>query len=311
MFITISCRDPASCGREKLSRRELKKWGVPALEDGSGLRASRVRAETGARVACASAVWDWDALVGVVYCISLRENDDRFDEVCRMMHRVGLCGFVTFYRPLRDRSPHLKKPGERGCWESHRACFADATARGVSRALILEDDARERRWLTPNAVRRLVRAVTSEERSADTPLPRDWNILNLTFTSIWGGHPITPKWRFWRIYQDCTAAYLITGETMRRMCAQPFDELETPLGIDTYFRKNYKTFTVFPPLFISGGVVSTIQSHGLHALQQRWFVAISWLYFLIVPFLIVLTLLSGCALGVYFGVKKHRGARVR
>ena len=49
-------------------------------------------------------------------------------------------------------------------------------------------------------------------------------------------------------------------------------------------------------------------------LNRRWVViAIPdlWLgIFFLLPFLIVLTLLSGCALGVYFGVKKHRGARV-
>jgi hypothetical protein len=48
-----------------------------------------------------------------------------------------------------------------------------------------------------------------------------------------------------------------------------------------------------------------VQSHNLHALQKNWFIAISWLYFAIVPILIVLIMLGGGVSGIYFGVKKN------
>jgi glycosyl transferase family 25 len=292
MFVPLTCHDPTSCGKTKKKKsKTLRTDAVPDTNDAD--------------------FWDWSGLAEAVYCISLIEDNVRADAVRQQFHRVGLCSHVTFYRSTRDKSPHLKKPSERGCWESHRACCIDATARGASRALIFEDDIAPRHWLTPNAVRKLVRVVTATKTSISTPLPRDWNILNLTFTTIHGGYPVTPKWNIWRIKQDCTAAYVITADTMRLMCEEPFDRQPTPLGIDTFYRKKYRTFTVFPPLFVSGGFVTTVQSHNVHALQRNGFIAISWLYFVIVPILIVLIVLGGGVAGIYFGAKKTQpGSRV-
>ncbi len=87
-------------------------------------------------------------------------------------HRVGLCRRVVFYRPEK----HPVK-GTIGSWESHRAVAALARERGAGTALILEDDVRFVRGLSPRRVRAIGRALRN--------LPSDWAIFYLGHWPLW------------------------------------------------------------------------------------------------------------------------------
>src|SRR5690606_24308969 len=49
-----------------------------------------------------------------MFCISLKDRDDRAQLTMGEFHRVGLCRFVSMYRPTRG------KTFLQGCWDSHR-----------------------------------------------------------------------------------------------------------------------------------------------------------------------------------------------
>jgi len=70
-----------------------------------------------------------------VYCLSLREQPHRTAAITDLLHRLGLCGNVTFMRP--SRAKHVA----RGIWKNHQAMARHAIYRGCRKALMLEDDA--------------------------------------------------------------------------------------------------------------------------------------------------------------------------
>ena len=82
----------------------------------------------------------WDSLVDAVYCICIDSRDDRMSNSAVQFHEAGLCNKVLYYRPELDTSTHTKRPGTRGCWESHRAVYQHAKDNKHKRILVLEDD---------------------------------------------------------------------------------------------------------------------------------------------------------------------------
>jgi hypothetical protein len=97
--------------------------------------------------------------VDAIYCISLQEQPHRTRQAIAHFHQIGLCRYVTFYRPMRGKN------GERAIWASHRALACDAVAKSSRYALMLEDDVFFRQpWdkLAP----RIERAIAA--------LPSDW-----------------------------------------------------------------------------------------------------------------------------------------
>jgi hypothetical protein len=54
-------------------------------------------------------------------------------------HRVGLCPYVQYYRPVRATPGIWKKTGSFGCYESHRF-VAQNVGQYVNRHLVFEDD---------------------------------------------------------------------------------------------------------------------------------------------------------------------------
>lgn len=75
---------------------------------------------------------DWSYFPEVV-CISLRERDDRYREVCEELRRVGLSR-VNFLRT--ERQPDRDK----AIVDAHMACLRRAVELGVPHLLVFEDD---------------------------------------------------------------------------------------------------------------------------------------------------------------------------
>lgn len=135
--------------------------------------------------------FDWSFLDGA-YCISLQSRDDRAESAQRECHRVGLCRLVQFYRPQK----HPTQP-KLGIWDSHRAVGLEALARGQNMVLILEDDVRFGRHVTPRTVRAVHRAL---ER-----LPADWMIF---FLGHWPIRAWFVRRNVLRTVSGCAHAYI-------------------------------------------------------------------------------------------------------
>jgi hypothetical protein len=104
-----------------------------------------------------------------VYCISLQEQALRTQQAIAHFHRIGLCQYVTLYRPTRGKNR------ERSIWETHQALARHALANGRRHVLMLEDDVDFRQpWskLAP----RIERAIAK--------LPADWWSLYLGHVPI-------------------------------------------------------------------------------------------------------------------------------
>lgn len=71
-----------------------------------------------------------------IYCICLASRQDRYDNVCKQLEKIGLTAAdITFYRPEKD-----SRGGIYGCWESHRTINKWGFDSGAPYWLCLEDD---------------------------------------------------------------------------------------------------------------------------------------------------------------------------
>ena len=78
----------------------------------------------------------WDFLNNFsidVWCICLKERDDRFEYVKKEFKKVDLINLVKFHRPNRNSN------GARGCLSSHKFC-AETSLKTNRHSLVFEDD---------------------------------------------------------------------------------------------------------------------------------------------------------------------------
>lgn len=134
---------------------------------------------------------DWSFL-GAIYCISLKNRDDRAVAVATEFHRLGLCQKVIFYRP--DKHPGK---GIIGSWESHRAVGMHALQKGCKNTLIMEDDVVFVHRLTPPRVRAISHALDN--------LPKGWMIF---FLGHWPIHAYFIRHNVLRTHSVCAHAYI-------------------------------------------------------------------------------------------------------
>jgi glycosyl transferase, family 25 len=196
--------------------------------------------------------FDW-SFVDAVYCISLRERDDRAAAAAAQFHRVGLCRRVLFYRPLR----HPRNSTE-GIWESHREVARHALAAGYRTVLIFEDDAIFRPVLTPRKLDRVRRAFRS--------LPADWTIFYL------GHWPLRVRFvspNVLRTCSACTHAYVASRALLEWLAATPyagesFSSATIGKGIDAAYARLKGVYAIFPMVAIQSTSPSDHISRGKH-----------------------------------------------
>jgi glycosyl transferase, family 25 len=152
-----------------------------------------------------SGVWGF---VDGVYCISLREREDRAQQVVAELHRVGLCGRTLLFRPNKD----VLMP-RRGIWESHRAVAEHALKRGLKRVLVVEDDVLFSRRMGLRTIQRIGVALGS--------LPADWMGLYLGHWPLWA-YPVGR--RLLRSSSLCTHAYVASERLLAWLCASPYSQ---------------------------------------------------------------------------------------
>lgn len=174
--------------------------------------------------------------IDAVYCISLLSRPDRAASASDFLHSLGLCRIAIFYRPQK----HPTAP-KIGIWNSHRAVAVDALERGHKNVLIIEDDVRLVRRVTPATVRAVLRTMAD--------LPADWMIF---FLGHWpvrarplGGHLL-------RTISGCAHAYVASPRLLAWLAAHPYGTAPTmPLvggGIDAAYAALPGSYAYFPML---------------------------------------------------------------
>lgn len=162
--------------------------------------------------------------VDAVFCISLREREDRRRQLLTELEPLGLN--IEFYLADRDGG----NP-ERGCYTSHQACAAMALERGCRRVLMLEDDAR-----LEQCDARQVEAINGF---------LGWRNPELFYL----GGIVGRMWRIpWPSVVRCrlaaTHAYILSGGGCRKLCAIDYQDMP----IDSMYAKRFKAYGAYPLL---------------------------------------------------------------
>ena len=162
--------------------------------------------------------------VDAVFCISLREREERRRAVLEQLQPLGLD--IEFYLADRDR----ENP-ERGCYTSHQACARQALERGHQRVLMLEDDAtltggddRQMR-----SINRFLRLRSPEIFYLGGIVGRMWRI---------------PFPHVVRCRLAATHAYILSASGCRKLLSLPY----ASRPIDSIYAKRFKAYGAFPLL---------------------------------------------------------------
>lgn len=180
--------------------------------------------------------FDWSFL-DAAYCISLRTRPDRAEEAARQFHRVGLCRFVTFYRPLKPQGSSIIA----GIWNSHRKVAAHALRSGCSLIAVFEDDVEFAPWLRPRTVVAIGHAIKA--------LPSNWMLFFLGHWPFWSFF-VRP--RVLRTSSACAHAYVAGPRLLAWLVEHVEKDPRTPsyrfvgVGLDSRFAAMRGAYAFFP-----------------------------------------------------------------
>lgn len=191
--------------------------------------------------------WDW---VDEVYCISLKDREDRARESEAEFHKVGLCDKVVFYRPVKDTSD-FKRPGTRGCWYSHHNIAKKAVKNKAKMMLIFEDDVEfDSETTTKKSVNKIVEF---------TKKLRNWNIIYL---GHWSMFSLPTRFLdLHRAYSMAAHAYLISNDALKWLATTKYEDgiwfhkskKSAGLGIDVFYMMMPRVYAYYPMLAYQRG----------------------------------------------------------
>lgn len=184
-------------------------------------------------------------LADKIYCINLKERDDRMQLAKERFQEVGLLNnndndnVVHFHQV--DKSP---QGGKIGCYEAHRQVIQLAYDEGLERALIFEDDI-----IFQDGWEHVV-LDSKKFVEANTGRGLDYNVLYLGSSPIWVDQKTTPT--LWKTKNLNTQAYIISRTGMKlflendQVFRQKMEEFKKGHDVvvnvimqDIYTHKNY------------------------------------------------------------------------
>jgi hypothetical protein len=181
-----------------------------------------------------------------LYCISLREREDRRQSALREFSKVGLADRVEFV--LGERLPY---DFEQQVYESHMICLRKGLAAGAQNIVIFEDDVLFDRF-EPKRLRRCTEFLRQHP---------EWKVLllgALICSSRTTTNPCVQKVR----YQSLTHAYALNRHYAETLAYEPWqgivnDTLFRPLTDDVYaiypmcaFQKNFTSDNYKYPVLV-------------------------------------------------------------
>lgn len=165
--------------------------------------------------------------VDKVFCISIRERDDRRTHLLEETKQLNLdLEFVITEKD--DENP------ERGCFRAHRRCAEIALSRGYRRILILEDDARlESNSCYQRRIPVINRFLANRNPEifylgyilGRTWLTSSWRILGC---NVYGGH-----------------AYILSRTSCERLSRLDY----AGEAIDNLYRRVFSGYGIYPAIF--------------------------------------------------------------
>ncbi len=172
-----------------------------------------------------------------LYCISLRDREDRRRSALAEFSKVGLADRVEFV--LGERHP---TNNEQGIYESHMLCLQKGLEAGAGNIVVFEDDVEFDRF-DPERLRRCTEFLKQHPK---------WKVFllgSLIRSSRKTAHPFLQKVR----YQSLTHAYVLNRHYAETLAYEPWqgivnDTLFRPLMDEVYalypmcaFQKNLTT----------------------------------------------------------------------
>jgi len=178
----------------------------------------------------------WD-FFDKVYCISLKEREDRRREALIQFENVGLAGKVEFY--LTDKHA---TDAEAGIYRSHVTCLKIGLQAGAERIAIFEDDIRFERFY-PEKLKDCIHFLHSDI---------SWNMF--FFGCLISGRTKTPNKSVHKIKYRCMAhAYVINRGFAERVAATPWRNI----AYDDMLRSIQQDFYAAYPSFAYQGDLAT------------------------------------------------------
>ena len=190
-----------------------------------------------------------------VWCICLKERDDRYKYITNEFAKIGLLKYVTFYRPEK-----CKDGGRIGCFNSHKYCMIQSLNNN-KHALVFEDDIIfENNWLKKtNYIKKFLYSNIQ------------WDILKLGSVINY----ITHSTNISNIYKCKSLALhaIIYNSSFIQNCIN--DELFTPelykLHIDEYFLySNANEYNIINSICYQNNLASDNQWDDNFIFQKIW-----------------------------------------
>lgn len=160
--------------------------------------------------------------VDAVLCISTKDRVDRRAHLEEQFKNSGLS--IEYVIVERDHDD-----GQRGCFASHQLCASIALERNCKNVLILEDDI-TLEYLTLRKINKI-----------------NWFLNNKNPEIFYLGATLGKLWLIWsgsiaRIRSQGAFAYILPRESCERVVALKYEGK----GIDNYYSKMFKGYSVFP-----------------------------------------------------------------
>lgn len=183
--------------------------------------------------------------VDAVLCISTIDRIDRREHLKRQFENSGLnIEFVLVERDIED--------GQRGCFLSHQLCASIAIERNCENVLILEDD------ITYEGCS--FSKVNKINRFLEKNKP-DIFYLGATLGKLW----LTWSPHIARIRSQGAFAYILSNDSCRKVVDLKYEGK----GIDNYYSKIFKGYSVFP--FVIGHQVEEVLPSNIRATRGEFY----------------------------------------
>lgn len=183
--------------------------------------------------------------VDAVLCISTTERTDRREHLREQFQDSGLkIEYVLVERDYED--------GQRGCFLSHQLCANIALERKYNNVLILEDDV----TLENCSISKVSKINKFLEKNNP-----DIFYLGATLGKVW----LTWNIHIARIRSQGAFAYILSRESCKKVASLEYEGK----GIDNYYSKIFKGYSVFP--LIIGHQVEKILPSNIRATRGDFF----------------------------------------
>lgn len=178
--------------------------------------------------------YKWDFL-DAIYCICLKDREDRLLTSSNRFHQYGLCQYITYYRPVKDISKHVDSASSRGCWNSHRYVIKKAKELNYKHILIFEDDVYFSSKYNPKKVNTIKNCLKI--------LPFNWDIFYLGHVPLYSRHY---KKNIFKTKSICLHAYIVNlkNNLTKNIIKLPYDYQDNMISIDNWIPYNFETYAL-------------------------------------------------------------------